>query len=384
MVVAVCCPVFAGGVSPAMESPVVCGFSVVTDSSDRVSVRFLFDNSDPSGISSQSQQRILTYFLSGLAFSPSDRWVNLTTKSIDAVCAPALRNSAVGRVLVAADIQLKRDASALTDPRLSADGKEFWDKVYRKAESLGVLNIPIAQKVWISAGSVDIQENGSLVYLVRSGLRVNLEADRASRGRLDAAGQLEEYAAGLMRSMIVPKLQIMVDTDPRYASVREVYRMFVLADWMRKNHSSAVTGPDIYSVLPRASAADISGLYNEYLLSAREGDYNITEQLAGYSDGGDILERQYFSGGIDLRSYSTRPVRISAPEYRSYIEAVFSRGPAGFSAVYSSLRYVSAGAAHSRGQYADESLPVLSAIDIPDLDVALRDTTVIRAVLNSL
>jgi hypothetical protein len=226
MVVAACGKVCAGGVSPAIESPVVCGLSVVTDSPERVSVRFLFDNPGPSGISTKSQQRILTYFLSGLAFSPSDRWVNLTTKSIDAVCAPSLRNSVVGKVLVAADIQLKRDASALTDPRSSSAGREFWDKVYRKAESLGVSDIPIAQKVWISAGSVDVQENGSLLYLVRSGLRVNLDVGRAPRGRMNAAAQLEEYVAGLMRSMIVPKLQAMVDADPRYSSVREVYRLF--------------------------------------------------------------------------------------------------------------------------------------------------------------
>jgi hypothetical protein len=79
-----------------------------------------------------------------------------------------------------------------------------------------------------------------------------------------------------------------------------------------------------------------------------------------------------------------RQVRVSAPEHSSYIEAVFGRGPAGFSAVYSSLRYVNSGAGRFEERYANEFLPLLSAIDTSALDMALRDTTVIRAVLNSL
>jgi hypothetical protein len=381
---------FAGaqGIAVPAESSVIAGISIVEEPAENVSVRFLFDFSSDTAISAKLQQQVLTFFLSGLSFDGVDRWVNLTTQSPSAICAPALRDTIVGEVLLAADVQLKQDASALTDPRTSAIGKDFWDKLYARAESLGVSDVPIDQKIWIAAGTVDLQETATTARITRSGLQVKLDVDvRAAGNRGKGASQMDEYAAALMREMIVPRLQQMVDNDPRYSALRQVYRAFILADWFKKKNSAAVLAGDIATSLPQSAPAAFDKLYNQYLLSVKQGDYSITQSVVSPSkSGSDVVERQYFSGGVDFRKYTVRSVApANDASAGSYLETVFQgEGRARVSSAYKKIKYVNAGATVASGQASsEEGLPILASLDSMEI-ARLLDVAVTRSVLSSL
>ncbi|MBP6919703.1 MAG: hypothetical protein KBC23_01755, partial [Candidatus Omnitrophica bacterium] len=75
------------------------------------------------------------YFQIALRLPNNLFWVNLRPDSPQDIIDPYLEKTDVGRILLAADLQLKKDLALFTSPD-RAEGKRYWDKLYAKAESL--------------------------------------------------------------------------------------------------------------------------------------------------------------------------------------------------------------------------------------------------------
>jgi hypothetical protein len=86
-------------------------------------VKELFLDVDPGDRKSAgwSQRNSLAdLFYTGLDLPAGDLWVNLRPDASDEIISRGLENTYLGQILLAADVQLKKDLSALTDPRTPA------------------------------------------------------------------------------------------------------------------------------------------------------------------------------------------------------------------------------------------------------------------------
>ncbi len=250
-------------------------------------------------------QQLMQYFLIGVQLPNSMFWVNLRPDAPDQVIDPYLEMTDVGRILLEADLQLKKDLARLTDPD-TATGREYWDKLYQKAEELFPredIEVPTVTRPWIVPAEIILGENGPKAYIYKATLKVMLEQDYIK----DAAGsvyadprqkELNEYSSQLIRSSIVPLLTRQVNASKRYAALRQVYYSLILAQWFKANNPAA----------PATERKDLAGLtsaapwskrtyYEEYKKSVSQGEYR-KEQYARSRSG--MIIRTYTSGGINV------------------------------------------------------------------------------------
>jgi hypothetical protein len=86
---------------------------------------------------------LLNYFFIGVSLPNDSFWVNLRPDSPDDIIDDNLAQTDVGRILLEADLQLKKDTAQFTNPQ-TLEGKEYWSKLYAKAgELFGYENITI-------------------------------------------------------------------------------------------------------------------------------------------------------------------------------------------------------------------------------------------------
>ncbi|MDO8662236.1 MAG: hypothetical protein Q7K98_03325 [Candidatus Omnitrophota bacterium] len=278
---------------------------------------------------------LLNYFFIGLTLPNSSFWVNLRPDAEDNIIDDYLAKTDVGKILLEADLQLKKDTAKFTSPE-TPEGKLYWDKLYQKAgELLGNENItiPTLTRPWIVPGEIIIRETKDNAYIYKATLKVMLEQDylkdsatyNFSDSRLKA---LNEYSSQLIRELIIPKLTKEVNTSKRYASLRQVYYSLILAQWFKARHqglSPKGTVPDAASALINShnltnliskEAWSKTTYFQAYQKSFKDGEYNI--QQPAYTPTGQVI-RSYFSGGL---SFGKIPFSSASPTSGSPIKQI--------------------------------------------------------------
>jgi hypothetical protein len=290
--------------------------------------RILLDTGDAGDLSVADRQaaaaKLMEYFRIGLRLPDSTFWVNLRPDAPDNIIDPLLEKTDMGKVLLEADLQLKKDLAGFTNPA-TAEGRKYWDRLYAKAETLFKgedCEIPTYFRPWIVPGEVIIGESESGAYVYKATLKVCLEEDWLSRHNLvgypevqsarmslpapeqDArVRQLNEYSSQLVRELILPKLAREVNASKRYAALRQVYYSLILAQWAKKQRLAgsverlgAVDNRDLTGLVSKSPWSK-DGYFQEYRRSVAEGEYRSQEQ-AETLDG--ITIRQYTSGGMNF------------------------------------------------------------------------------------
>ncbi|MBI4981996.1 MAG: hypothetical protein HZC15_02445, partial [Candidatus Omnitrophica bacterium] len=108
----------------------------------------------------------MKYFYIGLTLPNDTFWVNLRPDSPDNIIDQDLAKTELGKILLEADLQLKKDTAQFTSPQ-SIEGKEYWSKLYKKAEELfgtDTITIPTLTRPWIVPGEIIIRETDPSVY----------------------------------------------------------------------------------------------------------------------------------------------------------------------------------------------------------------------------
>ncbi|MDO8662854.1 MAG: transglutaminase domain-containing protein [Candidatus Omnitrophota bacterium] len=305
---------------------------------------------------------LLNYFFIGLTLPNSSFWVNLRPDAEDNIIDDYLAKTDVGKILLEADLQLKKDTAKFTSPE-TPEGKLYWDKLYQKAgELLGNENItiPTLTRPWIVPGEIIIRETAGeasalserkrvevppSAYIYKATLKVMLESDylsSKSRGHFpsglsgnslkesvpyaqyqfkdDRLKQLNEYSSQLIRELIIPKLTKDINTSKRYAPLRQVYYSLILAQWFKARHATAAgdTFPRHQGLSPQGTVPDAaSALINSRNLTnlisqqpwskttyfqAYQKSFKDGEyniQQPAYTPTGQVI-RSYFSGGLSL------------------------------------------------------------------------------------
>ena len=255
--------------------------------------------------------RSLKYFFIGLSIPDEKFWVNLAPGGQSQAIDPLLANTDLGKIMLAADLMLKKDASETTNPRNSSIGREYWDRLYAKAAELNINEMPIANRVWITPGNVVLSEDQTGVRILRSDLAVCLESDylpQTFKGFNAKQRKLQEYSIALMRELVLPQLNKKVSQSPAYENLRQAYQSLILSRWYRQR--LGVVDQALMQRMLQSMPSEISSsvpyscsqIYDEYMASYQKGDYNFSEntqdRLAAYME---LITLRYFSGGIDLR-----------------------------------------------------------------------------------
>ncbi|MFA6217518.1 MAG: hypothetical protein WDL87_07735 [Candidatus Omnitrophota bacterium] len=258
-----------------------------------------------------SSRQLLSYFLVGVTLPNENFWVNLRPDREDQIIDDALGTTDVGKIMLEADLQLKKDTAKFTSPE-TAEGKEYWDKLYQKAgELFGADNvtIPTLTRPWIVPSEVIIREGSGSAYVYKATLKVMLEQDHIKNSEMynfsdEKAKALNEYSSELIRQIIIPKLTKEVNISKRYASLRQVFYSLVLSRWFKERFSGQ---SGLYaSLIDQKNLAGLTSQENwsksvyfqAYKKSFQDGEYNIAKQV--HTPTGQVI-RTYFSGGIALQ-----------------------------------------------------------------------------------
>ncbi len=278
-----------------------------------------------------STQELLNYFFVGISLPNDSFWVNLRPDSPDNVIDPYLAQTDVGKILLEADLQLKKDTSLATSPQ-TIEGKEYWNKLYKKAEELygpESITIPTLTRPWIVPGEIIIRESTDNAYIYKATLKVMLEQDylQAPSSGLQAMSlaqytfkderskALNEYSTQLIKETIIPKLTKDVNTAKRYAPLRQVYYSLILAQWFKQKFSgkgglySYLIDKRELNNLTSKNPWDKQTYFKAYQTSFQKGEYNLKEPV--YTPQGQVI-RSYMSGGMNLGIYNinSSPVTI--------------------------------------------------------------------------
>jgi WD40 repeat protein len=259
----------------------------------------------------ETAAKLMEYFQIGLALPDSMFWVNLRPDSPDEVIDNYLAQTDLGKIMLEADVQLKKDTAKYTSPD-TPEGKDYWDKLYGKAEELfgsENISVPTVTRPWIIPGEVIISESAGNAYIFKATLKVMLEADHLkSASAADFPDErlkiLNDYSSQLIRQRVLPKLTKEVNSSKRYAALRQVYYSLILAQWFKNQVTKSQGEYDLLS--SRIDSKDLQGLasktqwskeayFKQYQKSFKDGEYNLQKNVQ--TPFGPAI-RQYFSGGI--------------------------------------------------------------------------------------
>lgn len=258
-----------------------------------------------------SSKTLLNYFLIGVTLPDEYFWVNLRPDSELEIINETLAKTDIGKILLEADLQLKKDTAKFTSPE-NPTGKAYWDKLYKKAgELFGTENvtIPTLTRPWIVPDEIIIRETNSSAYIYKATLKVMLEQDHLKNSSVynftdERLKKLNEYSSELIRKTIIPQLTKEVNNSKRYAELRQVYYSLILARWFKARfngktgqYASLINKKNL-SGLTSTNQWSKSTYFNEYQRSFKEGEYNIKTSV--YGAFGQAI-RTYFSGGIGFQ-----------------------------------------------------------------------------------
>lgn len=275
----------------------------------------------------QETKKLMQYFLIGVSLPNESFWVNLRPDAENNIIDNELAKTDVGKVLLDADLQLKKDTAQFTSPQ-TKEGRAYWDKLYKKAQELfGYENItiPTLTRPWIVPDEIVIREAPNNAYIYKATLKVMLEEDYLKvdsrtpaclpAGKtVDSVAvnydfkdprlkELNKYSTELIKELIIPKITNEINNAKRYASLRQVYYSLIMAQWFKQKFHGR---EGLYSQL--INKQDLTGLtlnqnwskttyFKEYQASFKQGEYNLQEPVR--TPFGQTI-RTYFSGGVSV------------------------------------------------------------------------------------
>jgi len=269
------------------------------------------DTKQVNALKTKEQAKILlSYFLIGITLPDEMFWVNLRPDSEKQIIDQYLEKTDIGKIMLEADIQLKKDTASFTSPQ-TPEGKEYWSKLYQKAgEIFGNQNItiPTLTRPWIVPGEIIIRESKDSAYVYKATLNVMLEQDYLKNSSVysfkDARSkQLNDYSSQLIRELILPKLNKEINSSKKYANLRQVYCSLILARWFKSRfagnnntYAQFINTKNLTNLSSQTSWSKTE-YFKQYQQSFAKGEYNI--QAPVYTPSGQAI-RSYFSGGMDM------------------------------------------------------------------------------------
>lgn len=241
-------------------------------------------------------------FFVWLALSPEKFTVNLNPDAPHDIIDPDFGRTDAGRVLLEADLRLKKTVAKLIHPD-TALGARFHERLRGDCLTFRQWIVP-------DTAAVHQTDEGEL-YILDAPLRVRMETQYLrSRGVGDAGGACsrqnpedERHNEAVFSTMILPKVEEAVNTAPEYADLRRVYLSRVAAQWYRSRSIAEdlayedMIGSDDIEPWTSREPWDPKEIFQRYVASYKNGEFKVTKRV----DRGDAVEiRTYVFGGVDF------------------------------------------------------------------------------------
>lgn len=260
-------------------------------------------------------------FVLGLRLPPQVFWVNLNPKEPNRIVHQTLARTEVGRVLLEADLQMKRDFCRFTDPRDSDASREYWREIRRAAGqgTSGPSEIRTMNRTWIVPGEVEVSAESGQVRIESAPLRVCLESEYFGAKGIQVGSAVGKAAQrkceAVTKRLILPKVEELVNGGDDYRELRRAYHGIILANCWRKGIGRS--GSVVEGLAARTTEAELvakpgwtfKATYDAYLKSLREGEYDFTEESPEQKDADTyVVSSRYFGGGVDFTRLKVRVV----------------------------------------------------------------------------
>ncbi|MDD5115891.1 MAG: hypothetical protein PHW98_02355 [Candidatus Omnitrophica bacterium] len=298
------------------------------------SFRVILNMGDSGGYAGASRSILqpLRFFYIGLTIPNEDLWVNLRPDSADDVINGCLSATDLGKILLEADLELKKDLAHATFPS-TPEGKEYWDKIYGKIEEIygpGIRNTRtcIDTRIWVVPGETIICEDENSAYIYKARLDVVTETeylrDKRTGKNIDRRIKIiNDYSSRLMKDIILPKIRKEINTGSKYAPLRQAYYSLILAQWFKHKFYGA---GGLYPYL--INRRNLTGLtskekwskdtyFKEYQKSYLGREYDL--EVSVFDLSGKSV-RTYSSGGIDFTGIlnAVNPAQINVVSAGSF------------------------------------------------------------------
>jgi hypothetical protein len=241
-------------------------------------------------------------FFVWLELDPSQFWVNLNPNQPDRIMDPALAKTDVGRVLLEADLELKRTMTAAMNPN-TRTGREFWERIVHGPDK----DYCFWMRYWVTPDPASVSASGQELYILDAPLKVQTEAwqDGTSNACPGQSEARRTYNEAAVRDLLMPTMQKAVNEDREYADLRRVYLSRVAAEWYRQVSATQDTvftnliGQGIVGPWVSREDWDPMNTFNEYksLVGASQADIRI-----------DGVNFRFNYGGVDFSSAPSTPM----------------------------------------------------------------------------
>ncbi|HEY9373002.1 LPXTG cell wall anchor domain-containing protein [Streptomyces sp.] len=263
----------------------------------------------------EKAQLISDAFFTWLALTPDHFWVNLNPDDPGTIMQSPFDKTDAGRVLLQADMEMKRDFGRAEDPKTEA-GKAFWDRITKidGAPCMG------STRNWIVPRKAEVRLEDDGLYILNAPLEVKTVAQD-----YDAPGpgggmpckltkEQTEHNMRVYRETILPVVDRQVNTDPKYADLRRTYKARIGAEYVRQtvtkdpkafggSFNKIVNSNDVARWPLRGKNADWDKMtvWREMRKSYTEGDFKYEIPVNG-----EVWV--YTVGGVDFSKQPQRPV----------------------------------------------------------------------------
>lgn len=254
-------------------------------------------------------------FFTWLVLPASSFTVNLNPDEPDRIIDDRLGKTDAGRVLLEADLQMKKSVGRLIHPDTPL-GKSFWGLLHGDQKCMSM-------RQWIVPRPAVVRESGNELYILQAPLEVKMESEYlATEGVSRGFGCEKQNAADtayneeIYRRRILPELEKAVNTAPAYADLRRVYASRIAAEWYRQRSKTKTTA---YSGLVDSGDASAwparvpwspQGVFARYLKSYRDGEFRVEHRTR---QGNYTVTIVYVYGGVDLTNIPRK--LISAAQF---------------------------------------------------------------------
>ena len=212
-------------------------------------------------------------FFVWLALPPSAFTVNLNPDEPDRIIDDRFGRTDAGRVLLEADLQMKKTTGELIHPETPL-GRQFWNALQGdKCLSL---------RQWIVPAPATVYETENELFILDAPLDVKMETDYIQTAGVAGSCDdrtFEAHNENVYRQLILPEVVKAVNEAPEYADLRRVYASRVAAEWFRERaatkrtaYSDIIDSGDISRWVSREPWSPRE-VFDRYVRSYTEGEF---------------------------------------------------------------------------------------------------------------
>ena len=265
------------------EQPLFKGIRV--NPQDPFDIEFVLDAFDEKDVSDEVVQRLVRYFLAGLAVPADKLWVNLSPFESERIIPDELVGTDIANTLLTEDYFLKQISSSLTHPDTKT-GKSYWQQINSRASF---------NKIWIVPGNIEVFEEKELSIITKAELDVKTELDYFA---MQNNGTADDPVNEAVRNVLIPQIKKDVNNGENFARLRQLYSSLILAAWFKHKFTDSLFAlffdQEKIAGIDTADTDAREKVYKQYVTAFKKGVYDIVREDAAQ------VRRNYFSGGAFL------------------------------------------------------------------------------------